>query len=384
MAIEQLASIPVPPLTGSATPDVQPWALDAGTQSTPTINDMASGWIAAVPPDFHLANRLEDVRWKWNSRQSCTAFFAQRATYQIEGSGIATGAVLRISYNGTNVDHTVTSAEAASLPVLWANWAAEWRLSSLRDLIDAYGEGGGMFLCYRDPGTEYPHAVTTSTVSGTGTTTATQVIGGSGDPMHIVTQGFVADLPIVHNAGASLGLRAIATHTGELCSGSAPSDGAAQAGQVVGYLELAGISDGQISPDGGASPCLFLGENDKTYNFDVQVSAQRVNAVGVPPVAQWFLRLVMRVHGGVAAIDAIFNSQVVTISGKQYALDRSYDPTAGDDLTPLNDTSSGKFTLKLDTAYAVAGGLMLTGGCTDAAYTTQFVATVRYTTNGLP
>ena len=68
MAIEQNQSIPVPPKTGDNTPDVQPWALNAGTQTTPTTGEIATGWVQTVMPDYHVANALESVRWQWDSR----------------------------------------------------------------------------------------------------------------------------------------------------------------------------------------------------------------------------------------------------------------------------------------------------------------------------
>ena len=185
-------SIPIAPPTtiDAATPDVLPFAIEGAT-AEPSLGRETTGWQSGVIPPAEQENWMRQKLWAWLGRASCTGFFTQRNTKAIAlGGSLVAGNVVRMSYNGTNNDYTVTAQNVIdgfdATAAAWAQQLTE--TAALRSTLDAQGAtSGNMLVFYRSPGVAFPHAVTVSVVSGTTTVAITDLYGGSAGTLLVTT-----------------------------------------------------------------------------------------------------------------------------------------------------------------------------------------------------
>lgn len=378
-------SIPLAPKTtlDAATPDVLPYVIN-GTVAEPSLGREITGWQSGVIPPAAQENWMRQKLWAWLGRASCTGFFTQRSTVAVTlGGALVAGNVVRLSYNGTNNDYTVTSQNVIdgfdATAAAWAQQITE--TAALRSTLDAQGATfGAMLVFYRSPGVAFPHAVTASVVSGTTTVAVTDLYGGAAGPLLVTSAASGGDGNTLAHAGPTRtgneSAPAITTNANTLANGKFAATGDAVDEHVIALAHWTGTTGSQLLPVAGYNGAAKL-VNGGSFDFTAKVIACDVATGQI--VSTWKIDGTGYVSAlGVATMQTLSAVAPVVIGGKtRYIGVDVADWTAG---KAEKYSDGGSFTL--DVGFATTGGnsyLSLGGGGAIPGY---FKATIdiRYIT----
>ena len=380
-------SIPLAPPTtlDSATPDVLPYVIN-GTTSEPSLGREITGWQSGVIPPAEQENWMRQKLWAWLGRTSCTGFFTQRSTVAITlGGALVAGNVVRMSYNGTNNDYTVTSQDVIDgFDTTAANWAQQiTETAALRSTLDAQGGAfGAMLVFYRAPGLAFPHTVTASTVSGTTTVAVTDLYGGSAGPLLVTSAASGGDgNPLSHRSGAAFGAEAAvdSAQTAAITHNMNATQHATEAVQVQGECYISGVGNAPIATTDSTTFLAVLPDNC-SFVVDIQVVARRTNGAGVATTTTWDIKASGNKTAGALTWNAISGLTAHTFDGDDWFI---YLSKATDTAIPVFATTMGAGDVTVSISSGVSS-LKLLAAVVNAGFNVHFSATARYTIGGVP
>lgn len=378
-------SIPLAPPTtlDAATPDVLPYAID-GTTSEPSLGREITGWQSGVIPPAEQENWMRQKLWAWLGRTSCTGFFTQRSTVAITlGGALVAGNVVRMSYNGTNNDYTVTSQDVIDgFDTTAANWAQQiTETAALRSTLDAQGSAfGAMLVFYRSPGVAFPHAVTASVVSGTTTVAVTDLYGGTAGPLLVTSAASGGDGNTLAHAGPTRigdeSAPAITTNANTLANGKFAATGDAVDEHIIATASFDGVTGSQLLPVAGYDGAAKL-VNGGAFDFTAKVIACDVATGQI--VSTWRIDGTGYVSSvGVPTMQTLSALAPVTISASTRYVGVDVADWTGGNAEKYSD--GGSFSLSV--GFATTGGESYLSIAGDGAIPGYFKATIdiRYIT----
>ena len=361
-----VASIPTGPVTGSSTPDVQPFAI-TGTIAEPGLPRQIAGWQPNVVPPASQENWFRNAVWAWLARLSCMGMVTQRATVDITIAGTphTVGDSLHLAFLAFTNDYILTSGDTTAT-LIAEHWAVQLAQDvNLRDILDFSANGAVLSVCFKVPGLPMPGAIT-ATNTGTTTATAVQTYGGAGIALATVPalDGSPVVVPTLTAAAQDRRGYDDGYYGAIISKGLLGSD----VSQLVLYTAdalIPGIGSAAVV-NGSAAATVWLPAGIAA-SFEIVVVASGSSE------ASW------RIHGDSNGLLTNMESAIVNVSGGG-TVNCLIEATAaeGVDLAAINPPAA---VYTLQAAYT-ADGLVLTGASTDAD-PVLFTASVRLTQSGI-
>lgn len=337
------------PLTGSNTPNVQPFATDGSVSAAP-VSLQTTGWQAGDEPPADVENSFRAGAWNWFSRLEACGLFVQRATGGITlGGSYAAGNHLRLTYNGHSNDYVLTSADTTAA-LVGAHWATQLTQdTALRDLFQFCPTSSGLALVWTVPGNNMAHPPTVSAVSGTTTIAYADVFGGSGAPLLVLTAPANAQqLPLVHGTATAKEIGAKlhwygSAKGGAFRAGTWGDDAAAPAN--VGAASL-GVGSG-VKASGFASVAFgygseAVGDFSMATGLNAHAGDDHALAIGSESVAD-SVDAVAVGHGATAGGDAVAVGHGASAADESIAIGLNATSDASDCVVLGAGASGGSF-----------------------------------------
>ena len=369
-----VASIPTGPVTGSGTPDVQPFAI-TGTLAEPGLPRQIAGWQPNVVPPASQENWFRNAVWAWLARLSCLGMVTQRATMAITIAGTphTVGDSLHLAFLAFSNDYILTVGDTTAT-LIAEHWAVQLAQDvNLRDILDFSANGAVLTACFKAPGLPLPGAITT-THTGTTTATAVQTYGGTGIALATVPALDGSPVVVPNLTAAAADWRGLVEYYGAIVSKGRLGAEVSQAVIFTADALVEGIGGADIV--NGSAAATVLSTTGIATGFEIEVIAKDTLTAGI--MAKWVVKG-CTLDNGPALVPLVTNWEPITVDIVDCMIDKVI-PSFASYLTPCADTASGHFFLSVDIG---ADGVTLTGSCDDAGKSPLFTASVRLTQSGI-